>query len=212
MPWQPVLFLTKINCYITVLYWHFFCLILILKQKSNLSKSKQTVNFVKKIQEWYTPPRTRRFCWYEFILAPESKNLRFWHEINFQNVYFLKKSQTKERCALHEIMRKNSTFYQYFKLKTKVILSSAVSNSWKTENATHFKVSLVFCFRGHFQLWCQKVKAFGEPKVIAQVFLVEQDTIEFSFSIFVFLVYREVMSSNTSRLNVAFFQKVRFVF
>ena len=109
-------------------------------------------------------------------------------------------------------MRKNSTFYQYFKLKTKVILSSAVSNSWKTENATHFKVSLVFCFRGHFQLWCQKVKAFGEPKVIAQVFLVEQDTIEFSFSIFVFLVYREVMSSNTSRLNVAFFQKVRFVF
>ena len=176
MPWQPVLFLTKINCYITVLYWHFFCLILILKQKSNLSKSKQTVNFVKKIQEWYTSPRTRRFCWYEFILAPESKNLRFWHEINFQNVFFLKNHKQKKdvHCMklwekiLHSINTSNS--------KTKVILSSAVSNSWKTENATHFKVSLVFCFRGHFQLWCQKVKAFGEPKVITQVqFLVEQD-------------------------------------
>ena len=167
MPWQPVLFLTKINCYITVLYWHFFCLILILKQKSNLSKSKQTVNFVKKIQEWYTPPRTRRFCWYEFILAPESKNLRFCHEINFQNVYFLKNHKQKSTEWNYE-----KNFYILSILQTqklRFILSSAVSNSWKTENATHFKVSLVFCFRGHFQLWCQKVKAFGEPKVITQL-------------------------------------------
>ena len=40
----------------------------------------------------------------------------------------------------------------------------------------------------------------GGTKVIIQVFLVEQETIEFSSSIFVFLVYREVMSSDTSRL------------
>ena len=164
-----MLFLTKINCYITVLYWHFFCLILILKQKSNLSKSKQTVNFVKKIQEWYTSPRTRRFCWYEFILAPESKNLRFWHEINFQNVYFLKNHKQKRDVHCMKLWEKILHSMNTSNSKTKVILSSAVSNSWKTENATHFKVSLVFCFRGHFQLWCQKVKAFGEPKVITQL-------------------------------------------
>ena len=99
-----------------------------------------------------------------------------------------------------KLWEKNLHFINTSNSKTNVILSSAVSNSWKTENATHFKVSLVFCFRGHFQLWCQKVKAFGEPKVITKVFLVEQDTIEFSFSIFVFFVYREVMISNISRL------------